>query len=110
MATTALIKVINKNGELLCTLYKHYDGYPGGIDVDINEIITTGRLTNGIPPGNYSLGSLFNGFGCFAASLIAILKKSPGDVYMVPKSHNSYNYMYEVIESDDNKIELKQIK
>ncbi len=80
MSTNATIKITEK-GKTLCNLYVHWDGYWDGLGKDIVNIISKGKLQNGLS-GNKTLGSQFNGAGCLAATLIAKLKTEPGNIYL----------------------------
>jgi len=110
MATRSSIKVKDIDNNTICTIYKHYDGYPSGIQKDIEEIISHGQVTNGLPGGYPELGSIFNGFGCFVASLISLLKKQPGNVYMIPEQdygNRGEDYLYIIKETEEG-IKIKQ--
>lgn len=106
MATRASI-IMKENGKPMMAVYKHWDGYPDGLGKDLKTIIDGGRLTNGLGM-NSELGKVFNGAGCLFASIIAILKQNPGDVYItslesVGKSGEEYVYEIDV---NDTKVEL----
>jgi hypothetical protein len=94
MATSALIRIYERN-TLLVTIYKHWDGNTVGDT--IKQIIKAGQCGNGIPANKRELGSFFNGAGCLASSVIAMLKQSPGDVYITNNVQpGDVNYVYEV--------------
>lgn len=80
MATRASI-IMSENGKPMMAVYKHWDGYPNGLGKELQEIIDGGKLTNGLS-GSPKIGEAFNGAGCLFASIIALLKKGPGDVYV----------------------------
>lgn len=110
MATSALIRIYERN-TLLVTIYKHWDGNTVGDK--IRQIIEAGQCGNGIPSGKRELGSFFNGAGCLASSIIAMLKQCPGDVYITNNVHSGdVNYVYEVrylSEADGDSIHVKQL-
>ena len=84
MATSASVR-ISENKKTLVNLYVHSDGYAYGLGRKLATILSDGKMVNGIrfdPSGMPKLGSQFNGGGCLAASIIAMLKKEPGEVYI----------------------------
>ena len=106
MATRASI-VMKEKGKPMMAVYKHWDGYPSGLGKQLESIISGGTLTNGLS-GKPKMGEAFNGAGCLFASIIAILKQNPGDVYItslesVGKSGEEYVYEIDV---NDTKVEL----
>jgi hypothetical protein len=110
MATRASIKVKDINNNTICTIYKHYDGYPSGIQKDIEEIISNGQVVNGLSIEKPVLGAVFNGFGCFVSSLISLIKTNPGDVYLIPESdygNRGEDYLYIIKETEEG-IKIKQ--
>lgn len=107
MATRASIKIIDNVGNFVCNIYHHYDGYPEYLGNKLLKL-SYGSFTNGIQmKSNGSrpeLGEMFNGFGCYVATLVSRLKESPGMVYL--HSAEEYgerweDYLYEIIEKPD---------
>lgn len=97
MSTRASI-VMKEKGKPMLAVYKHWDGYPSGLGKSLEEIVMGGQITNGLGI-NSELGKVFNGAGCLFASIIAILKKSPGDVYITSLDKvgkSSEEYIYEI--------------
>lgn len=97
MATRASV-IFKHFGEPVFAMYKHYDGYPDGLGKEIKEIVSGGKLVNGLGPDK-TLGSYFNGYGCMWATIIAKLKNQPGDVYICKISdvgQQGEDYVYEV--------------
>jgi hypothetical protein len=50
------------------------------------------------------LGERFNGMGCLVASVVAMLKTTPGNVYLYPEKNFGNvgeDYLYEVAEYDE---------
>ena len=80
MATRASI-VMKEKGKPMMAVYKHWDGYPSGLGKTLESIISGGTITNGLS-GSPKMGEAFNGAGCLFASIIALLKQGPGDVYV----------------------------
>lgn len=109
MSTRASIKVKDQNNNTLLTMYKHGDGYPNGIQKDIEEIINNGRLVNSLS-SLVTIGQVFNGFECFTASLVTLLKEQPGNIYNIPESdygNRGEDYLYEIRHTQEGII-IKQ--
>lgn len=73
MGTRSLTHVVsNEFGkeQILCTIYRQYDGYPDGHGADIAQFLSSRHLVNGIGEDK----NVFNGAGCLAAQLVSILK------------------------------------
>jgi hypothetical protein len=77
----------------LLTLYRQFDGYPDGMGKDLADFICTREVVNGLTDSRM----VFNGAGCFAAALIAHLKKGPGGIYVYPPNTESEAFEYQVI-------------
>ena len=80
MGTRSLTHVYGESGDILCTMYRQYDGYPSGHGVDLAEFCADITLVNGISP-NYD-SRIANGMSCFAAQMIAHFKDGPGGFYL----------------------------
>ena len=93
MATSASVR-ITENKKTLVNLYVHCDGYAHGLGGRLINIISNGEMVNGLG-FDRKLGSQFNGGGCLAASIIAILKTEPGNVYI--SSNDDCNHRYDII-------------
>ena len=78
MGTRALVRVIDRNEEILC-LYRQFDGYPDGLGQELADFATPLTIGNGIP---VDATDFANGMGCFAAQLVAHLKDKAGNVYV----------------------------
>lgn len=103
MATRASI-IMKEEGKPILAIYKHWDGYPNGLGKELKDIIDGGKITDGLG-SNTKLGQVFNGAGCLFSSIISILKKQPGDVYItsidnVGKSGEEYIYEIDVINNE----------
>ena len=94
MATNATI-AIKEKGKTLCNLYVHWDGYWDGLGKDIVNIISKGKLQNGLG-GDRTLGLQFNGGGCLAATLITKLKTEPGNVYLTDNNTENESNHYDL--------------
>lgn len=82
MSTRALIRIYDEQGEEFCTIYKHWDGYPGHLGSLLKSLLEDVRLVEGIPLDKNAL--VANGMYDLAAQLVYSLKRaSPvGDVYI----------------------------
>ncbi len=94
----------------IMSMYVQYDGYPDGHPLEVAQWLSGGKVVNG-----FSLDEknelVFNGGGCLAAQLVALLKKDTGGVYLQsPKSRgNSWEeYLYDIV-VDSNNFEVKFI-
>lgn len=95
MSTHATIH-IQEDGKNLVSVYRHFDGYPSGLGVELVKFILSGTLVNGLTGKKPKIE--FNGAGCFAAALIASLKEGPGDLYIaLPGDSQAYNYVINVV-------------
>lgn len=103
MATRASIKFVDKEGNFLANVYHHYDGYPQYLGTKLFEL-TEGDMVNGLSGGMNVLGEHFNGMGCLVASVVAMLKTAPGNVYLYSEKdfgNVGEDYLYEVVEYDN---------
>lgn len=109
MGTRALTVIKESDGREICTIYRQYDGYPGGLGDDLKRILSAGPLVNGIQGSR----PCFNGMGDLAAQVIANLKIKDGkitvgNVYVHPPDTRDCGeeYIY-TIYSKDGKIQIK---
>jgi len=104
MATRATISIAKreegvsfsvKPNKTIVDIYHHYDGYPEGLGVKLASYLDDYHIVNG---AGREGDMLFNGIGCMAASIIAHLKDSPGNVYIEDKDnpHGWLDYNYYV--------------
>ena len=110
MATRASI-IMKEEGKPMLAIYKHWDGYPSGLGEQLKTIINNGKLVNGLSTKD-KIGEVFNGVGCMFASIIAILKTQPGDVYVtsidsVGQSGEEYIYEIDVV-NDEVKLSHRE--
>lgn len=93
--------------EVICLVYRQYDGYPSGHPYETAEWLSGGRVVNGL--GIMDEKQLvFNGAGCLAAQLIAKFKDGPGGTYMHSVSSRGKcweDYLYDIIVKEDRSIE-----
>tara|TARA_Y100000034_G_scaffold107034_1_gene136202 strand:- start:140 stop:580 length:441 start_codon:yes stop_codon:yes gene_type:complete len=62
-------------------IYRHYDGYPEGMGLDLAEFLSEFTIVNGLGEDSYK-PKIANGVGCLAAQLVQFLKDGPGNVYL----------------------------
>lgn len=81
---TRSLTIVRDGGKEIVTIYQQSDGYPTGVGADLKAFAGSMQICNGIRDG-YKAGEWANGMGCFAAQLIARLKKKDiGSVYIYP--------------------------
>ena len=84
-----------------------FDGYPDGVGMDLARIMTEGQLVNGLGQDR-TLGKYFNGASCMAASVIALMKKEPGNIYLYPINQEmDTNYTYVINVDEENEITIE---
>ncbi len=77
---TRCLTIISDGADILCNIYRQFDGYPEGHGVDLAEMLKDNKLVNGLGGDN----NVFNGMGCLAAAVISKLKDGPGNIYLYP--------------------------
>ena len=86
----------------------NYDGYPDGVGLDLARIMAEGQLVHGLGLDR-TLGKYFNGDSCMAASVIALMKKEPGNIYLYPTNQDmdtNYTYVINVDEKEEITIKM----
>jgi hypothetical protein len=105
MGTTARV-IFKSEGKTVFNMQANYDGYPEGVGLDLARIMLEGKLVNGLG-ANRTLGYYFNGASCLAASVIALMKKEPGNIYLYPTNDNfGANYTYEINVTKNHTIDF----
>ena len=93
MSTHANIHIYDKE-ERFVSLYKHTDGYPSGLGLELYNFLVNIKLVNGLNP---EMKNVANGMGCLAAQLIANFKTTPGDLYVIsPNSDSLQDFNYHI--------------
>jgi hypothetical protein len=95
---------IRRRNEFM-SMYVQYDGYPEGHPLKVAQWLSEFKVVNGIPVSEKEV-KLFNGAGCLAAQLVALMKDGAGGVYMqTPKARgNSWEqYLYDIVVDSDKK-------
>lgn len=99
-STTTVVDATYGNPEVLCTLYRQYDGYKQGHGRQLADFLSELTLVNGI---SRDAKKVANGAGCLAAQMIAFFKTEPGGFYMEkPSANHVYDYGYNVIVNNSN--------
>lgn len=96
MSTTYSIK-IKDNGSTIVNIYGQFDG---GLDsvgkLLYNQFYKT-KIVNGFNPARHKAPEYANGIECFAAQVVAFLKKDIGNIYLMSKKQTDsceYNYTF----------------
>ena len=100
MSTRSTLTIKDLNGDVMASLYIHYDGYPEGWPTQAKKFLEGGELVNGITT-QAEFGKVFNGFRDMAAQLIVHLKGNEvGNVYLAaPDNTEEYNYVLQETKS-----------
>jgi len=107
MGTRASV-IFKEKGKTVAAIYRQYDGYVSdGLGDELVNIVSEGKVGNGIGYPRPKLGSYFNGAGCLFATVVAKLKDEVGNVYICPVNEvgnqgEDYIYTVEVINSKVN--------
>ena len=106
MGTPARV-IFKSEGQTVFNMRTQFDGYPDGVGMDLARIMTEGQLVNGLGQDR-TLGKYFNGASCMAASVIALMKKEPGNIYLYPINQEmDTNYTYVINVDEENEITIE---
>ena len=106
MGTSARV-IFKSEGQTVFNMRAHYDGYPDGVGMDLARIMAEGELVHGLGLDR-TLGKYFNGASCMAASVIALMKKEPGNIYLYPTNQDmDTNYTYVINVDEENEITIE---
>jgi len=100
--------------ERLCTIYRHFDGYPEGHGAELFEFLTTKTVIDGMG-AEHTANKYANGAGCLAAQFIQHIKaKYPlGNVYMarprVQLQGEEYGYEVTVLPNGCVRVEVRGV-
>lgn len=108
MGTRSLTRVIDDYSDdpIVC-IYRQFDGYPGGMGLDLAEFLDGMSIVNGI--GRDTPERAANGMGCLAAQLVKHLKDDIGNVYLYPTDAAGLGeeYVYTIYLDDDGVLKLR---
>jgi len=82
-----------KPAQPIVSIYQQYDGYPEGVGATLCKFMEGLKIVNGMSGDPVRVA---NGAGCFAAQLIAHLKKAPGGVYIYPPGASDEEFVYRI--------------
>lgn len=88
--------------------YCQFDGYLDGHGEKLRTAFGHFNIVNGMQRGQRDIA---NGMGCLAAQVVAVLKKEPGNVYMVEADggDEEFNYRLYASDTDENGIGVGQV-
>lgn len=95
MSARCVTHIFDDNGkDILCTMYRHSDGYPDGHGAELKLFLRKIRVVNGLT----SYNNVANGMGCLAAQIVAHFKDGPGAIYIHPPGTEpgDIDFVYEV--------------
>ena len=78
--------------EIVCSFYRHWDGYPSGHGADLNEWLSGKRLVNGMRV-DFVDGRDFNRAGSMAVQLMAHIQSISG-AEVIPTGESGYGEEY----------------
>lgn len=101
MGTRAITKVLDKDGAVLVSMYRQFDGYQDAHGAELKEFLNSLSLVNGLSGDREDIA---NGMGCLAAFLVAKFKVKAGGFYLYSTQEDqSYiDYIYEVYPLDES--------
>lgn len=110
MSTRSLTRIIDNEfdtNELLCVIYRQFDGYPEVHGAELKEFLKDKTIVNGISATLDKNKYLANGAGCLAAQLIAHLKDGVGNIYIEqPSLETTQEYVYTITTKSEHPIKL----
>ncbi len=101
MGTRAAVRfheTAERENDVIVTLFRQYDGYPSDMGRDLQEVCPT-EIVNGFTPDDNREGTVANGMGCLAATVVSRLKEKIGNVYLYSpgRAEDAYvAYVYEI--------------
>ena len=109
MGTRSLTKVYDRNGDIICCLYRQYDGYPDGHGAELKEYCKEMAIVNGISAG-FAPKTHSNGMDEFAAKLVTHLKNDNlvGNIYLMPPDTFDVgeDFIYHIRQDAQNRIKV----
>ena len=92
---TRCLTTFGQGNEEIVVLYRQFDGYPEGHGAELAQFLAGSTIVNGIRGDE---GTIFNGMGCLAASVVAHFKEEVGGFYLYPVGtrNRGEDYLYEV--------------
>lgn len=104
---TNVYQMASLGGEIVCSFYRHFDGYPSGHGKDLSEWLKGKNLVNGIGSG-FRKDIDFNRSGSMAIYLMShICNELNTSVEVIPTGSSDYGeeYIYNIYFDKSFKIE-----
>lgn len=112
MGTRSITRVVDDHsGKHVLTMYRQFDGYPGGMGLDLANFLAPFTIVNGIRLDEER--KIANGMGCLAAQLVAELKDAPGNIYLEAAGTHDVGEEYTYLiykDKEDGGLRLKCVK
>lgn len=87
---THIKQIPSLGGEVVCSFYRHSDGYPEGHGKEMADFLSGKRVVNGVG-SEFDKSSVFNRSGKMAVKLMAALGDS---AEVIPTGHSNYGEEY----------------
>lgn len=87
-SVTHIHEAVTPGEEIICSFYRHHDGYPKGHGKDLAKWLEGKRLVNGIG-GDFVQGRDFNRAGTMAVQLMAHIQSISG-AEVIPTGASDY--------------------
>ncbi len=86
MGTRSITQVLDRNGDIIVSMYRQMDGYPSGHGEELAKFLESGKMVNGITYGQTE--RIFNGIEDMAAKMVEHFKAGQdGSIYLfAPRS------------------------
>ena len=95
--------------DVVCSFYRHSDGYPAGHCSDLVEWLTGKQIKNGTGAG-FNQETDFNGLGSMSIQLMAHIDKLTSLVSVIPTGSGSEEFNYNVkwvVGANDFQIDIE---
>jgi hypothetical protein len=92
MGTRSIVRVFDGKQEL-CTIYRHFDGYPSAMGKDLKDLLDGKRVVNGLSGDPSEL----NRAGCVATHLIVGLATHSPEILQTGLKDCGQRYEYHVL-------------
>lgn len=100
------MKSLDSNEEVICSFYRHCDGYIAGHCADLVEFLTGKSLKNGIG-SDFVEGSDFNRAGAMAIQLCAFIQNETScEIVPTNSSYPWIDYVYHIYFDKEFKIKV----
>lgn len=88
MSPRAIVNIVNERKQIVVSIYRHWDGGPESLGVELVGMLKDMQIVDGIPSSSWRARA--NGVGCMAAQIVENLKGGIiGNVYLqAPGTHD----------------------